>query len=163
STTDPMTRASRATRQAAVVLAGRARRREARPRTPLGQIVAVAASLAVVAVIAVGAIAVLAAAGFVNALAQGLPDPANLESLTFSQPTIVYDRTGSVELARFQQEHRRVVSYGELPKVVLDAVTTAEDRTFWQNDGSTAEDRTFWQNDGFDPLAIAAAAVQDAT
>ena len=36
-----------------------------------------------------------------------------------------------------------------MPQLVLDATTTAEDRTFWENDG-------------FDPAAIVAAAVQNA-
>jgi membrane peptidoglycan carboxypeptidase len=49
-----------------------------------------------------------------------------------------------VELARFQQEARRVVSYDEVPQLVLDATTTAEDRTFWDNQG-------------FDPAAIVSA------
>jgi membrane peptidoglycan carboxypeptidase len=105
----------------------------------------VAVGLAIVA-----AVAGLAAVGVVNALAQGLPDPAGLRNLTFSQPTIIYDRTGKVELARFELQDRRVVTYQEIPRVVLDAVTTAEDRTFWTNDG-------------FDPGSIVAAAVQNVT
>jgi membrane peptidoglycan carboxypeptidase len=79
-----------------------------------------------------------------------LPDPADLERLTFAQPTILYDRTGTVELARFEQQDRRVVTFNEIPKVVLDTLTTAEDRSFWQNEG-------------FDPGAIIAAAFQNAT
>src|SRR4029079_14512083 len=43
-----------------------------------------------------------------------------------------------------------VVTYGEIPQLVLDTTTSAEDRTFWQNDG-------------FDPGAIIAAAFQNAT
>jgi membrane peptidoglycan carboxypeptidase len=42
------------------------------------------------------------------------------------------------------------VTFEEIPRVVLDAVTTAEDRSIWSNSG-------------FDPGAILAAAVQDAT
>jgi membrane peptidoglycan carboxypeptidase len=104
-----------------------------------------------VAIISVGAlvgVGAVVAAGVIGSMAAGLPDPANLESLTFNQPTIVYDRTGKVELARFERENRRVVAYDELPRLVLDATITAEDRTFWENDG-------------FDPAAIAAAAVQN--
>jgi membrane peptidoglycan carboxypeptidase len=110
----------------------------------------VAVVLAVVLVAAAGAVAAVAAVGVVNALAQGLPDPTSLQHLTFAQPTIIYDRTGKVELARFQQQDRRVVTFDEVPKLVLDSVTTAEDRSFWQNEG-------------FDPGAIVAAAVQNAT
>ena len=108
-------------------------------------------ALAVVVVIGstVG-VGVMVGAGVIAALAQGLPDPTNLEGLTFNQPTIIYDRTGTVELARFELEQRRVVAYADVPPLVLDATTTAEDRTFWTNEG-------------FDPAAIAAAAFQNAT
>jgi penicillin-binding protein 1A len=132
------------------LLAGRAAARKRPPRSPLGQVVLVATILAVIALAALGGILAFAAIGVVNAMAQGLPDPTSLQHLTFSQPTVIYDRTGTVELARFQQQDRRVVAYDDLPKLVLDMVTTAEDRTFWQNDG-------------FDPGAIVAAAVQNVT
>ena len=132
------------------VLASRASVTKRPPRTPLGHVLLVAAILAVIALVAVGAVVAMAAVGVVNAMAQGLPDPASLKTLTFDQPTIIYDRTGKVELARFQLQDRQVVTYDEVPKLVLDAVTTAEDRTFWQNEG-------------FDPGAIVAAAVQNAT
>jgi membrane peptidoglycan carboxypeptidase len=91
----------------------------------------------------VGAVATVAV------LSHDLPEPANLSALTFSQPTIVYDRTGKVRLATFQQEKRRVVAYDEIPKLVLDATTTAEDRTFWTNGG-------------FDPAAILSAVAETA-
>jgi len=90
----------------------------------------------------------LVGAGLVNSLAAQLPDPTNLEGLHFDQPTVIYDRTGQVELARFELENRRVVAFDDVPKLVLDATTTAEDRTFWQNGG-------------FDPGAILAAALQN--
>lgn len=99
---------------------------------------------------ALAGVAAMAAIGVVGALAQGLPDPSTLTSLTYDQPTIIYDRTGKVELARFQDQDRSVVTYDELPKLLLDTVTTAEDRSFWQNSG-------------YDPASIVAAAVQDAT
>jgi peptidoglycan glycosyltransferase len=74
----------------------------------------------------------------VNVLSEGLPDPSALQQLTFAQPTIVYDRTGKVELARFQREERRVVTFADVPHLVLDATTSAEDRTFWSNSGYDA-------------------------
>jgi membrane peptidoglycan carboxypeptidase len=92
----------------------------------------------------------LAAVATVGALSEDLPDPAELHSLTFSQPTVVYDRTGKIELARFQRERRRVVTYDQVPRLVLDVTTTAEDRSFWNNDG-------------FDPGAIVAAIAQNAS
>jgi membrane peptidoglycan carboxypeptidase len=55
--------------------------------------------------------------------------------MRYPQPTIVYDRTGKVELARFAQEDRKVISFRDVPPLVLDATTTAEDRGFWENSG----------------------------
>ena len=94
-------------------------------------------------------VAVLGVAAAVTVLSQGLPDPTNLAGLTFDQPTVVYDRTGKIQLGRFQHEERRVVAYDDVPKLVIDATTTAEDRTFWQNEG-------------FDPAAILSAAADNA-
>lgn len=83
----------------------------------------------------------------IAALSTDLPDPSALATLEFEQPTVVYDRTGEVELARFQRTRREVVDYRDIPPLVLDATTVAEDRTFWQNDG-------------FDLTAMIAAAVE---
>jgi penicillin-binding protein 1A len=77
----------------------------------------------------------LAGVATVATLEQGLPDPSELERLDFDQPTTVYDRTGETELGRFLLVNRRAVTYREIPRLVLDATTTAEDRTFWANEG----------------------------
>ncbi|MFL5769621.1 MAG: transglycosylase domain-containing protein [Chloroflexota bacterium] len=103
----------------------------------------------VIIVVAAGSLG-LAATAAVAVLSTDLPDPSTLGKLTFSQPTVVYDRTGTVQLGLFQQEKRRVVAYDDVPKLVLDATTTAEDRTFWQNAG-------------FDPGAIVSAIAQNAS
>src|SRR4029079_11294618 len=55
-----------------------------------------------------------------------------------AEPMKIYDRTGKVELARFQREERRVVTFTDVPHLVLDATTSAEDRTFWSNSGYDA-------------------------
>ena len=60
------------------------------------------------------------------------------------EETVVYDRTGEVELARFGDFKREVVTFDEIPPIVLDATTAVEDKTFWENAG-------------FDPLGIVAA------
>jgi membrane peptidoglycan carboxypeptidase len=91
----------------------------------------------------------LGAATAVAVLSDDLPDPTQLGALTFSQPTGVYDRTGEVRLATFQQHRRRVIAYEEIPKLVLDTATTAEDRSYWTNGG-------------FDPAAILSAAAETA-
>ena len=132
-------------RRAATHRPHRSVRRSNRVRTILVTALAtfLIGSLLLAGVAAVGAVAV------VSTLSQGLPDPTNLAGLTFAQPTIVYDRTGEVQLGIFQREQRRVVAFDEVPHLILDATTTAEDRTFWTNEG-------------FDPAAILAAVADNA-
>ena len=113
--------------------------RRARPRKRGGSRVLpilITLGLAVIVFVGgtVGALG-FAAVAAVTALSEDLPDPAGLGDLTFSQPTVVYDKSGEIELGRFQQELRWVVGYDEIPKLVLDATTTAEDRSFWENEG----------------------------
>jgi membrane peptidoglycan carboxypeptidase len=117
-------------------------------RPPIGRILLAIAFAVVLAFGTAGGMAIVVGTGVIGALSEDLPDPTNLAALSFAQPTIVYDRTGTVELARFEREKRRVVAFEDVPRLVLDTTTTAEDRTFWENDG-------------FDPAAIAAAAVQN--
>jgi peptidoglycan glycosyltransferase len=93
-----------------------------------------------------GAIAALATVGAYNALASDLPDPKTLESYALPEETVVYDRTGKVELARFGDFKREVVKFDEIPKVLIDATTAVEDKTFWDNAG-------------FDPVAILSAGI----
>ena len=117
------------------------------------RILAILLTLGLVAILVVGgtvAVFGVAAVATVGALSTDLPDPATLEQLTFDQPTILYDRTGKVQLARFQREQRRVVAYDEVPRLVVDATTTAEDRTFWDNGG-------------FDAAAIVSAVAENAS
>ena len=95
------------------------------------------ASLAVLAVAAF--VAAVGAYGFYS---RDLPDPKTVfDNLAFNQQTVVYDRTGTVELARFGDEKREIVSYDQIPPVLVDATTSIEDKTFWTNAG-------------FDPLGI---------
>jgi membrane peptidoglycan carboxypeptidase len=97
----------------------------------------------------VGFVATVGAYGYYS---QGLPDPKTaFSSLGFDEQTIVYDRTGTVELARFGQTHRQVVDiFAQLSPALVDATTSVEDRTFWSNAG-------------FDPVGIISAAVATAT
>jgi penicillin-binding protein 1A len=74
-----------------------------------------------------------------------LEDPrAMLQKDYYPQQTILYDRTGQHQLAAYGSENRRILKFAEIPNVVLDATTTAEDKTFWTNTG-------------FDPAAVLAA------
>ena len=80
-----------------------------------------------------------------NYYAQGLPDPREaLTNLDFEQQTIVYDRTGEVELARLGSLRRELVTFGQIPDEMLDATTAIEDKDFWINAG-------------FDPIGIVSA------
>ena len=79
-----------------------------------------------------------------SAYSKGLEDPkVGLESIDYNQQTILYDRTGKIQLAAFGSENRRVLKFAEIPDVVLDTTTSTEDKTFWGNTG-------------FDPAAILA-------
>ncbi len=140
--------AGRRHRSAALYRAGRRR-----PPPPASRLPRLAA--AVILTILVGTSLLAGAAGLTTAaavavLSNDLPDPSALGGMTFAQPTRIYDRTGDVQLGTFQREKRRVVAYDDVPRLVLDATTTAEDRTFWDNVG-------------FDPAAIAAAAAENAS
>jgi membrane peptidoglycan carboxypeptidase len=93
--------------------------------------------LGIVALLGLGVFGVggLVGTSTLTAMSAGLPPPTELDKLGFDQPTIVYDRDGKVELGRFEDERRRVLAYEAIPKTILDATTSAEDRTFWQNAG----------------------------
>ncbi|MEP7158422.1 MAG: transglycosylase domain-containing protein, partial [Chloroflexota bacterium] len=82
-----------------------------------------------------------------NQMESELPPVSNFEQLDFAEPSVVYDRTGTIELARFQVERRNVVNYEEIPKVLIDATIAVEDRSFWDNEG-------------YDPNAIVSAAIE---
>jgi membrane peptidoglycan carboxypeptidase len=85
----------------------------------------------------VGLVAVVGLVGVstLGVMSAGLPDTTALDKLGFDQPTIVYDRAGKVELGRFEDQRRRVLTFDAIPKTILDATTSAEDRTFWENAG----------------------------
>jgi membrane peptidoglycan carboxypeptidase len=92
----------------------------------------------------IGVIGAVAVVGVYNSLASDLPDVRALTTITPVEESIIYDRTGETELARFGAERREVVTYDEIPPLLLDATTAVEDKTFWDNAG-------------FDPLAIISA------
>ncbi|MBM4407920.1 MAG: hypothetical protein FJ038_04805 [Chloroflexi bacterium] len=94
----------------------------------------------------VGMLGFVGAVGAYAVYAQGLPDPQEtLDNIEFEQQTVVFDSSGKVELARFGQQKRALVEYKDLPPILIDATTSIEDKTYWQNAG-------------FDPLAILSAA-----
>src|SRR5262245_120391 len=93
-----------------------------------------------------GTIVALATVGVYNTLASDpdLPKPEALKTYVLPEETVVYDRTGKVELARFGDARREVVTFDQIPPIIIDATTAVEDKTFWENAG-------------FDPVAIVSA------
>ena len=120
-----------------------------RRRLAVRALATIVAAFGITTVFAVVMTAIIGATA-VGVLSVDLPDPKRLDTLTFDQPTVVMDRSGTVELTRFQSVERRVVTFAEVPRLVLDAATTAEDRTFWTNGG-------------FDSAAILSAIAEDAS
>jgi penicillin-binding protein 1A len=133
-------------------LARRQRHRRALSRRPTGRggsilrriLIAIPIVLLLLVLLLVTAGALFTAAAY-NYYATGLPDPRSaLTDLDFEQQTIVYDRSGKVELARLGTLRREVVTFDQLPDEMLDATTAIEDQFFWTNPG-------------FDPAAIVSA------
>ncbi len=112
----------------------RRREQERLARRPGGWRLPVAGTIAA-STLGTVALAGIIATSTLGAMSVGLPDPSELDDLGFAQATIVYDRTGKVELGRFEDQRRRVLTFEQIPKPVLDATTAAEDRTFWENAG----------------------------
>jgi membrane peptidoglycan carboxypeptidase len=114
---------------------GRYSGRPQAPRTPNSL---TRPALAPLPALILGAFAALAVALFVGVVAvfvtyaAGLPDPGKLEQFELSQGSSVMSADG-VELANFAAEARRVLTYAQIPQVMLDAQVAAEDRTFWTN------------------------------
>ena len=80
-----------------------------------------------------------------SAYSQDLPDPkVALQGIKYAQQTVLYDRTGTTQLAAFGSVNRRVLKFAEIPNSILDTLTSTEDKTFWSNTG-------------FDPAAVLSA------
>src|SRR2546428_10196446 len=69
---------------------------------------------------------VLGGVGFVSSVsayayyARDLPDPKSLfDQLQFDQPTLVYDRTGEVQLASFGERNRALVTFDQIPPEIV--------------------------------------------
>ena len=89
------------------------------------------ASMAVIALF--GLIAVV---GVFALYSQGLEPASDLEQIVFSSPSVIYDRTGTVQLATFGgDENRQPVMYDQIPPILIDAQTAIEDKSFWTNTG----------------------------
>jgi len=90
--------------------------------------------------------ATFAVAGY-TFLSKDLPDPKlALEAIQFDQQTAVYDRTGDVLLAKLGSDRRELTVFKDIPPELVDATTSIEDKTFWENSG-------------FDPVGFVSAAL----
>jgi membrane peptidoglycan carboxypeptidase len=135
-------------------LARRLRRRRAlqhRPPGRAGRIIGSFILVILIAFLATGgllvAAGVVAGVGAYNYYAQGLPDPVStLTNIEFEQQTVLYDRTGTIVLARLGDLKRDLVTFDQLPGETLDATTAIEDKDFWINPG-------------FDPIGIVSAGI----
>ena len=105
--------------------------------------------IAIVVWVLFALVAFLIAAASVAAfgrLTDNLKDPGAFDDIALQEESVIYDRTGKIELARFGAARREVVAFADIPPIVIDAQTAIEDKTFWSNSG-------------FDPLAIVSAGI----
>src|SRR5215204_1993783 len=146
-----LVRRIRVTKTTRIVAMRRASGMRRRPPPPARgrSVLAVLAAVVSSAFVSVG-LAGIVSVSALGVLSANLPDPSDLRKLSFAEPTIVYDREGKVELGRFQDQRRRVIAYADIPTLVLDATTTAEDRSFWDNVG-------------IDPAALISAVAENAS
>src|SRR3989475_8366604 len=86
-------------------------------------------------IIATGALLILGAGAALAFFTSDLPSPQDLAKEPLAQSTKVYDRTGTQLLYQFSEENREVVSYEEIPQVLIDATVAAEDKSFFTNPG----------------------------
>jgi len=93
-----------------------------------------------------GVLGAVVVVGTYLGLTDGLPPTSRLEEFELAEESVVYDRSGQTELARFGEFRREIVAFDDIPAVVLDATTAVEDKSFWTNPG-------------FDPAAIIASGI----
>src|SRR6266513_3083006 len=86
-------------------------------------------------ILATGALLLIGAGASLAFFTGDLPSPQDLAKDPLAQSTKVYDRTGTQLLYQFSEENREVVSYDEIPQVLIDATVAAEDKSFWTNPG----------------------------
>ncbi|MFA5358591.1 MAG: PBP1A family penicillin-binding protein [Patescibacteria group bacterium] len=65
-----------------------------------------------------------------------LPDPNKLQERSVKQSTTIYDREGKTILYQLHGDvNRKLIKLEELPKYMINATITAEDREFYQHKG----------------------------
>ncbi len=133
-------------------LARRQRQRRLGGRRPRGsgaaQAVAITLPLFLFGtLVLIGAAGAMASVAAYQYLSKDLEDPqAALDTITFTSQSAVYDRSGKVLLAKLGDDRREVVTFDQIPPALVDATTSIEDKTFWDNAG-------------FDPMGFISAAI----
>jgi penicillin-binding protein 1A len=86
-------------------------------------------------------------AAFYALFLRDLPDPHNVADYRPRLVTTVVDREGKA-IGEYFEERRRLVPFAEIPKHVVDAFVSAEDRTFFEHQGIdfTSILRAAWKN-----------------
>lgn len=78
-------------------------------------------------------LSIIAAIVFYIYIATNAPD-FTPEALYVSEPSTIYDSKGN-EIAKLGAEKRVIVSYDELPEVLIDAIVATEDSKFFSHNG----------------------------
>ncbi|HEV8468153.1 MAG TPA: transglycosylase domain-containing protein [Candidatus Limnocylindria bacterium] len=86
-------------------------------------------------ILATAGLLVVGAGAALAFFTEDLPSPQDLAKAPLAQATKVYDRTGNQLLYQFSEENREVVTYDQIPQVLVDATVAAEDKSFWTNPG----------------------------
>ena len=85
--------------------------------------------------------------GVANWARQDLPSPSSMQTIAPPVKTLVFDVNGKL-VHEFYKENRSLVPLKQIPKVMIDAILSIEDRRFY----------THW---GIDPIRLVGAIVQD--
>src|SRR5205814_8112695 len=51
------------------------------------------------------------------------------------QPSLIYDRSNAIELARFGERRREILASDQIPPEMIDAAASVEDKDFWTSPG----------------------------
>lgn len=81
----------------------------------------------------IGIAALIAMCLFFKMIVDEAPD-FDVENLMMKESSILYSSTGE-ELGRLGNENREIITYDELPEILIDAIVATEDSRFFQHNG----------------------------
>ncbi|HEV8536569.1 MAG TPA: transglycosylase domain-containing protein [Candidatus Limnocylindria bacterium] len=85
--------------------------------------------------LATGGLLLVGAGAAVAFFTEDLPSAVDLARDPLALSTKVYDRSGAQLLYQFSEENREIVTFEEVPQLLVDATVAAEDKSFWTNPG----------------------------